>query len=124
MKILLIKYRNIGDTLLSTALINNLKLNYPSSKIDFALNEGCEEMISNNPQINRIIVHKRKYINDLSIFNRICHEIKTIYQLRQNHYDLVINLTEGERGAIIALFSGAKKKFGYRVRKGILSKFI
>jgi len=122
MKILLIKYRNIGDTLLSSALINNLKLHYPYSKIDFALNEGCEDMISNNPQINRIIVHKRRYINNLSIFHRICHEIKNLYQFRKNHYDLVINLTEGERGAIIALFSGAKKKLGFRVRKGILSK--
>ena len=122
MKILLIKYRNIGDTLLSTALINNLKLNYPSSKIDFALNEGCEEMILNNPQINKVIVYKRKYVNNLSIIHRICHEIKNIYKLRQNNYDLLINLTEGERGAIIALFSGAKKKLGFRVRKGILSK--
>ena len=104
MKILLIKYRNIGDTLLSTALINNLKLHYPLSKIDFALNEGCEEMISNNPQINRIIVHKRRYIDNLFIFCRIFHEIKNLYQLRKNNYDLLINLTEGERGAIIALF--------------------
>jgi len=121
MKILIIKYRNIGDTLLSTALINNLKLHYPLSKIDFALNEGCEEMISNNPQINRIIVHKRRYIDNLFIFCRIFHEIKNLYQLRKNNYDLLINLTEGERGAIIALFSGAKKKLGFRVRKGILS---
>jgi heptosyltransferase III len=122
MKILLIKYRNIGDTLLSSALINNLKLHYPSSEIDFALNEGCEEMISNNPQVNRIIIHKRKYIQDLSIFKRLNYEIKNIYMLRQNHYDLLINLTEGERGAVIALFSGAKTKLGFRVRKGILSK--
>ena len=122
MKILLIKYRNIGDTLLSVALINNLKLHYPSSKIDFALNEGCEEMILNNPQVNRIIIHKRKYIQDLPLFKRLYYEIKIIYLFRQNHYDLVINLTEGERGAIITLFSGAKQKLGFRVRKGILSK--
>jgi len=35
---------------------------------------------------------------------------------------MVINLTEGERGAQLALLSGAKVKLGFPVRKGLLSK--
>ena len=55
MKILIIKFRNIGDVLLSTPLVSNIKYHYPNSEIDFALNEGCEDMIINNPNIEKII---------------------------------------------------------------------
>ena len=58
MKILIIKFRNIGDVLLSTPLIANIKYYYPDSNIDFALNIGCEEMVYDNPSINNIIVYQ------------------------------------------------------------------
>ena len=122
MKILLIKYRNIGDTLLSSALISNLKHHYPNAAIDFALNKGCEEMLSNNPDINKIIIYDRQCIKNLGKFHQIIEEIKLIRKIRNTNYEVVINLTEGEKGAILVLFSKAKKKLGYKIRKGILSK--
>ena len=122
MKILLIKYRNIGDILLSTALISNLRFNFPNAKIDYALNKDCEEMILDNPDINQIISYDRNKVNGLSTLKKIIEELKNIIYIRKQGYDLVINLTEGERGACLALFSKAKNKLGYRIRKGIFSK--
>ena len=55
MKILLLKFRNIGDVLLITPLISNLKSYYPESKIDIAVNEGTEAMLTFNPNINKVI---------------------------------------------------------------------
>jgi len=40
MNILVIKFRNIGDVLLISPLLNNLKYSYPSAKIDVAINQG------------------------------------------------------------------------------------
>jgi heptosyltransferase-3 len=122
MKILVIKFRNIGDVLLSTPLIFNLKNIYPDSIIDFALNKGCEDMVSNNPNVKNIIVYDRLRIKKLSIFSQLKEEIRFTRNIRNNHYDMVINLTEGDRGALLALFSGAKIKLGFSVRKGLLSK--
>ena len=51
------KFRNIGDVLLTTPLISNIKYYYPDSNIDFALNMGCEEIVCDNPSINNIIVY-------------------------------------------------------------------
>ena len=93
MKILLIKYRNIGDILLSTALISNLRLNFPNAKIDYALNKDCEEMILDNPDINQIISYDRKKVNGLSTLKKIIEELKNIIYIRKQSYDLVINLT-------------------------------
>lgn len=60
MKILVIKFRHIGDVLLSTSLIKNLKLNYPNAQIDYVLNKDCAEMVSHNPFINKIFSYDRK----------------------------------------------------------------
>jgi heptosyltransferase-3 len=122
MKILLIKFRNIGDVLLSTPLISNLKNIYPDSVIDFALNKGCEDMVSNNPNIKNIIVYDRPRIKKLGIFAQLKEEVRFAQNIRHNNYDMIINLTEGDRGALLALFSGAKIKLGFSVRKGLFSK--
>ena len=122
MKILIIKFRNIGDVLLSTPLISNLKHIYPNSQIDIALNKGCEDMVSNNPNINNIIIYDRPRIKKLSLLSQLKEEIRFARNIRNNHYDMVINLTEGDRGAQLAFLSGASKKLGFPVRKGLLSK--
>ena len=122
MKVLIIKYRNIGDVLLSTPLINNLKHHYPDSVIDFALNKGCEDMVLNNPNINKVIIYDRSRIKRLGVFSRLKEEVGLINKVYQQKYDIVINLTEGDRGAILALFSKSKIKLGFPIRKGILSR--
>lgn len=122
MKILIIKFRNIGDVLLSTPLISNLKNIYPESIIDFALNKGCEDMLSDNPNISKIIAYERPKIKKLGVFAQLKEEFRFTRNIRSNHYDMVINLTEGDRGAQLAFFSGAKIKLGFPVRKGLLSK--
>ena len=82
MKILLIKYRNIGDVLLVTPLINNLKLFYPNSQIDIALNHGTEDMVTLNPNISRVLVFDRKQVKSQNFFNRIIKEWKFFLSFR------------------------------------------
>ena len=53
MKILVLKFRNIGDVLLMTPLLSNLKQYYPKAQIDVAINKGTEAMVSLNPNINK-----------------------------------------------------------------------
>ncbi len=113
-KILVIKFRNIGDVLLITPLIKNLKLNYPNAKIHAAVNKGTEEMLSLNPNIEKIHIYDRNYVKKLPLFKRLNEEQKFIKKIKKEKYDLVINLTKGDRGAFIALFSKAKEKIGFK----------
>ncbi len=123
MRILLIKFRHIGDVLLSTPLIENLKIGFPDAQIDFALNKDTKEMISKNPNINNIFAYDRKRIKDEGILYRIIDEYKFIINIISNGYDLVINLTEGDRGAIISRLSGAKIRLGIESRNFFLRLF-
>ena len=120
MKILVIKFRNIGDVLLTTPLIKNLKLNYPDSQIDILVNEGTEAMLKYNPNVNKVFTYKRSYFKSLPKIKRFIEEFKFLKSFKD--YDIVINTTEGDRGAFIAKFSNAKIKIGYPVKKNLYLK--
>ncbi len=113
MKILIIKFRNIGDVLLITPLVSNLKAYYEETQIDVAVNHHTEPMINLNPNINKVIIYERGLVKNSSLFIKIWKEIKFFISFRKKNYDMVINLTEGDRGAIISWLTKAPVRIGY-----------
>ena len=113
MKILLLKFRNIGDVLLITPLVSNLKDYYPDAQIDIAVNKGTESMLTFNPNINKVIIYDREFVKALSLFKRLFEEIKFSFGFRKENYDIVINLTEGDRGSQITWLSKAPVRVGH-----------
>lgn len=109
MKILIIKFRNIGDVLLTTALFENLKHFFPGASLHFALNSGTQDMILQNPNIDKIHIYQRQKIKKSNFFKRILLEYKFAKELRNEKFDMVIQTTEGDRGLILAKFCGAKQ---------------
>jgi len=62
MKILIINYNRIGDSVLSTALINHLLEEYPNSKISIVTSSISKELFKKMPRLdNLIVIDKRKY---------------------------------------------------------------
>jgi len=120
MKILVLKFRNIGDVLLITPLLSNLKQYYPESQIDVSVNKSTESMISLNPSINKVIIYDRDLIKPLPLARKFLKEIAFTLSFRKEHYDIVINLTEGDRGALIAWLSGAPIRIGHPNKNRIL----
>jgi len=123
MKILIIKFRNIGDILLATPLISNLKSHFPQSNIDFATNLECLPIIERNPNISNLIFFDREKIKNLNIFSRFKEELSLILTIRRKRYDLVLNLTEGERGAIYAISSRAERRMGLKLKNNFYNYF-
>jgi len=116
-KILVMKFRNIGDVLLITPLLSNLKKAFPDAKIDVALNKDTEEMITLNPNVDEIITYDRAKIKSQKGIKKALSEIKFGLGIRKRGYDIVINTTKGDRGAQLSLISGAKVKIGYKNEK-------
>ena len=117
MKILLLKFRNIGDVLLATPVISNIKNSYPDAIIDFSVNLGTESMITLNPNLNKVITYDRREISSLSILKRLYREVQFIRSFKKENYDIVINLTNGDRGNFISWYSNAPIKIGYKSNK-------
>jgi len=109
-KILITKFKSLGDVILLTPLIKNLKNAYPNSQIDILLRKGTEQILSNNPNIDAIFTlgnHRSKLINfliDASIYLKV----------RFKQYDIVIATDRGERSSIISRISGARMRIGRR----------
>jgi heptosyltransferase-3 len=109
--ILVIKFRNIGDVLLTTPVFTNLRAAYPDARICALVNSGTEEMLTGNPDIDRVFVYDRG-AKQFSRIARLREELKLLFAIRGERFDTVFNLTEGDRGAVVALFSGARTRIG------------
>ena len=112
MKILIIKLKTIGDVLLTTPLISNLRSYYPNSTIDVMINKGTEDMLNCNPKVDGLLIYDREKIRSMSGLKKAYSEYKFLTKVRKNRYDIVIDLDYGDRDALITKFSGAKIRVG------------
>jgi heptosyltransferase III len=112
---LFIKLRHIGDVLLAAGTFRALKSANPAVRISVLVPAGTESMLTLHPCIDEVIPLKRGagWLEDLRLVRR----------LRGGGYDLAVNMTEGDRGAILAFLSGARFRFGVDPRhKGFWGK--
>jgi len=114
-RILVIKLRHIGDVLLAVPAISALKSNIPGSSITAVVPAGTEDMLTLNPDIEDVIPLKKKA--------GLAGNLRLIKSLRDKHFDLAVNMTEGDRGAILAYLSGARFRVGVDPQgRGFLGK--
>lgn len=102
-KILVIKPRAIGDVLLSTPVLPNLREEFPHAQIDFLVEKFASPVLNENPFIDNVISYDSKNQSSLSI----------IMQVRKSRYNLVIDVFANPRTAIITKLSGAKYRVGF-----------
>ena len=100
MKILVIRFRQMGDAILATPLLSTLRQNYPDAEIDFVLNERIAPLFEGHPALSRIITfsdHERH-----SAFTYI----RKVWQVvHQTHYDVIIDMRSTVNTMLFALFS-------------------
>jgi len=88
-KILVIKLRAIGDVLLSTVVLNNLRAAFPHARIDFLTETPSREVIEGNSAVDTAIIFDGKRESGLGLISGI----------RRRNYDLVIDLFGNPRSA-------------------------
>ena len=110
-KALVIKLRHHGDVLLTSPVFSNLAAAISGVEVDAMVYEETSPMLEGHPAIRKLVTYDRKW-KKLRFFQRMLRELSLLYRIRREKYDLVINLTEGDRGAIAALVSGAKIRVG------------
>jgi heptosyltransferase-3 len=115
-KILIIKLRHLGDVLLTTPIFEILKKNRKNTQIDAYVYKESLPILEGNPYISNIFTYDKK-IKKLNFFKYLLKEIKFLKFIKNQKYDLIMNLTEGDRGAIASKFSHAKYRVGYNIGK-------
>lgn len=125
-KILIIKLRAVGDVVLSTIVLENLRDAFPSARIDFLTEDYCKEVVLGNPILNQVVTYDKKYKMGLPPLKRFRENIKFLSNIHNQAYDMVIDFFGNPRSALITWFSGAKMRIGYdfRIRKLAYNKVI
>lgn len=120
-KILVIKLRHIGDVLLAAPLFRALKETFPDAHISALVNSGTEDALRGNPMIDEIISFDRN-IKNLPLLKRYFSEAGFLRYLRAGDFDMAVDLTGGDRAAVISLASGARYRLGWKSKKGFIGK--
>lgn len=115
MRVLIIRLSSIGDVILTTPVLKELKKKYPDIIIDFLVMENFKDAISGCP-----------YIDNLILFNKTKHDgLKNMIafgkKLKLNNYDYVFDLHAKVRSKVISNTIGSKT---YTYKKRSLLKSI
>src|SRR5437016_3026708 len=110
MKILVISFAGIGDTLLATPLLRVLRERFPEAVIDvFVMWAGSKDILEGNPCVNT--VYQQNFIKGSMLAN-----FRFIWRLRKHRYDISINTyPQGKiHYRIIARLIKAPKRLSHR----------
>jgi ADP-heptose:LPS heptosyltransferase len=105
---------------------------FPESEISVLVRKGTEAMLQNNPLIKEIFtdgeitsnqrMHERTKSSVGRRLSQIPNGLKLLRTLRREKFDLAIDFTGSDRGAILAFFSRAKQRVCYHPKGGFRGK--
>jgi len=108
-KILVISLAGIGDTLIATPLLRELRANFPAAKIDvLAMWAGAKDLLESNPHVNRV------FQKNLMKCGRL-EALRFLWSLRRERYQLSINTHPQSRihYRIAAFLAGAEVRVSH-----------
>lgn len=107
--ILLIQLGDIGDVVLTAPTIRAVKESCPDARVSILVFRPYGPLLAADPNIHEVVETAR---TRGSLFRRLREFVSFARRLRQKHYDFVIDLRTGDRGAILSFLTGAPERIG------------
>jgi heptosyltransferase-2 len=105
-RILIIQTAFLGDVILATPVVTELKRLFPSCEVDFLVRKGNESILANHPAIHEVFTFNKKQ-------GRWKEMWRLIRLFRSKKYDEVINLQRFASSGIITVLAGSKQTCGF-----------
>ena len=105
-KFLLIQTAFLGDVILATPLIRELKLTYPNSVVDVLVRKGNENLLNNNPHIGKVYIWDKKQ-------GKYKNLLKQLRKIRAEKYTEVIGIQRYFNSGLLTALSGAPSRIGF-----------
>ncbi len=102
-RVLVVKLRSIGDTVLSTPSLIALRRLLPDAQIDILLEDWVAPVLDGFDPVDNVI----------SVGKSSSARLKTALKLRGSKYDVAINLHGGTTATMFVRASGARHRIGY-----------
>lgn len=125
-KILVMRYRFIGDTLLTVPFLRNLRYTYPDAQIDMLVAPVSGEIIEECPYVDNFIcfdtTKKHRYENKDGQTKKSFWDYVKL--LKEQKYDKAYVLKRSFSSAFLAFAAGIKERIGFNTegRRFLLTK--
>jgi ADP-heptose:LPS heptosyltransferase len=107
MKILVVRFRQMGDAILATCIFNTIKRNDSKTDTTFILNERLAPLFMDHPAIDHIIT-----FSESENYTFWCYLKKVWKVVHQTHYDVIIDMRSTLKSMFFSVFSPSTK---YRI---------
>ena len=104
-RVLVVRLRSIGDTVLATPSLLALKRFLPHASVDILLEDWVAPVLDGFPHVDKVIRLERKSTSARA---------RVAAQLRANRYDVVYNLHGGTTATLLTRATGARHRVGYQ----------
>jgi predicted lipopolysaccharide heptosyltransferase III len=104
-KILLVRLRSIGDTVLATPSAFALKRFLPHAEVDILVEDWVAPLLNNHPNFDKVIVLER---------GGVMARARVARELRAANYDVVYNLHGGTTATFLTRATGAPHRVGFK----------
>jgi len=119
-RILITRTDRLGDVVLSTPVIRQIRKLYPDAYIAMMVRPENRDVITNNPHLDEVIVYD-KHGSQKSFFKTI----QFAFQIKKKKFDMAIALHPTNRTHMIFFIAGIPERIGYDKRAGkLLTKSI
>ncbi len=114
-KILVMRYRFIGDTVLTVPFLRNLRRAEPDAFIAWMVAPGSSDVVKGIPYVDRMITWDPVTIHADSrgTHRTISSKLAFLRELRAQRFDKVYVLKRSLSSAVIAWLSGAPERIGF-----------
>jgi heptosyltransferase III len=104
-KVLLVRLRSIGDTVLATPSLYALKRFLPNVTVDILVEDWVAPLLNNHPHVDNVVVLER---GGFMTRARVARELRTA------NYDVVYNLHGGTTATFLTRATGARHRVGFQ----------
>jgi heptosyltransferase-2 len=111
-KILVFNVNWLGDVLFSTAVIRNIRYNYPKSYIACIIPERCRPVLEGNPNLDEIMI-----FDERGRHRGFAPKLRFLSRLRGANYDTVFLLHRSFTRALLCYLAKIPQRIGYYTHK-------
>ena len=109
-RVLIIKPSSLGDIIHALPVASAIKAAYPDVRIDWVAGKGYEEILSGNPDVDRVITFDRGMMDGAGKLGRLAAFVR---ELRRERYDAVIDLQGLLRSGLMTFACRGGRSIGF-----------
>ena len=109
-KVLVIRFRRIGDAVLSVVICSTIRKSFPEAEIHYVVNDYLEPLFQDHPDVDRVITFSSRENDHFFTY------VKKVFRLmREEHYDVLIDTRSTLKTLWFSILSpGTKYRIGTR----------